>query len=83
MLFTDLFLEILLKTFVVGISYAWKGRKRSQALVFSFFVFFRSSFWMVSLDNLGLLLTEEVGLYLQRHLRVRMLLSERNLEMDA
>lgn len=38
---------------------------------------------MVRLDSLGLLLTEEVGLYLQRHLRVKILLSERNLEMDA
>lgn len=60
-----------------------RGEKGHKLLCFFFFLFFPSSFWMVRLDSLGLLLAEEVGLYLQRHLRVKMLLSERNLEMDA
>lgn len=61
-----------------------EGEKEvTSSCVYSSFCFFPSSFWMVRLDSLGLLLTEEVGLYLQRHLRVKMLLSERNLEMDA
>ena len=60
-----------------------RGERGHKLLCISFFFSFgnRSLLWVVRFDSLGPPLTEEVGFYLHRHLRVRMGLSGRNLEI--
>lgn len=60
-----------------------EGEKEVTSSWVFFFFGTRSSLWVVRFDSLGPPLTEEVGFYLHRHLRVRMGLSERNMEMTA